>query len=76
MQGRPLKAGDQLPLGKAAKTAVTRLSVPQSWRPSWKESGSSWEVGVLPGPNAEPDYFTPEDIAAFYKEPYRVHYNS
>ena len=35
-----------------------------------------WEVGVLPGPNAEPDYFTPEDITDFYGSTYSVHYNS
>ena len=31
---------------------------------------------MLPGPNAEPDYFTPDDIATFYSSPYSVHYNS
>lgn len=35
-----------------------------------------WEVNALPGPNAEPDYFTPEDIATFYSSTYKVHYNS
>ena len=35
-----------------------------------------WEVGVLPGPNAEPDYFTQEDIRQFYSSTYSVHYNS
>lgn len=50
--------------------------MPASWRPSFALGGTAWEVGVLPGPNAEPDYFTPEDIATFYSEPYTVHYNS
>jgi len=35
-----------------------------------------WEVQALPGPNAEPDYFTPEDISTFYSSTYKVHYNS
>ena len=35
-----------------------------------------WEVGVLPGPNAAPDYFTTEDMDTFYSAPYTVHYNS
>ena len=34
------------------------------------------QVGVLPGPNAAPDYFTDEDIATFYSSSYSVHYNS
>lgn len=36
----------------------------------------AWEVEALPGPNAEPDYFTAEDIATFYSSTYKVHYNS
>ena len=35
-----------------------------------------WTIGVLPGPNAEPDYFTPADIDTFYSSAYSVHYNS
>ncbi len=35
-----------------------------------------WSIGVLPGPNAAPDYFTPEDITTLYSSPYSVHYNS
>ena len=33
-------------------------------------------MGVLPGPNAAPDYFTDEDIKTFYSSTYSVHYNS
>ena len=36
----------------------------------------AWEVEALPGPNADPDYFTSEDIATFYSSTYKVHYNS
>ena len=39
-------------------------------------AGAPWEVGVLPGPNAEPDYFTHADIDTFYSATYNVHYNS
>ena len=28
------------------------------------------------GPQAEPDYFTPEDIATLYSTAYKVHHNS
>ena len=75
-QGRPLRPGDLLPLGPVAEPAQPGLVAPDSWRPQLVERGQAWEVGVLPGPNAEPDYFTPEDIATFYSEPYQVHYNS
>lgn len=33
-------------------------------------------VGVLPGPHANPDYFTDDAIDVFYSSPYAVHYNS
>jgi urea carboxylase len=33
-------------------------------------------VGVLPGPHANPDYFTDDAIDVFYSSPYQVHYNS
>ena len=76
LQGRPLRPGDQLPLGDLSKATAAGLQVPMSWRPSFSQTGQPWEVGVLPGPNAEPDYFTPEDIATFYSAHYKVHYNS
>lgn len=33
-------------------------------------------VGVLPGPHANPDYFTDDAVDVFYSSPYEVHYNS
>jgi urea carboxylase len=33
-------------------------------------------VGVLPGPHANPDYFTDDSMGVFYTAPYQVHYNS
>jgi urea carboxylase len=33
-------------------------------------------VGVLPGPHANPDYFTDDAVDVFYSSPYQVHYNS
>lgn len=77
LQGRPLRQGDLIPLGAAtSKAAKPRLEVPHSWRATFAEKGKTWQVGVLPGPNADPDYFTPEDIATFYSSQYKVHYNS
>ena len=67
--------GDLLPLGPPSQ-ATAGLEVPPSWKPTFAEKGAAWEVGVLPGPNADPDYFTPEDISTFYSSPYHVHYNS
>ena len=40
------------------------------------DASGMWQVRVLPGPNAEPDYFTEEDMKTFYSATYSVHYNS
>lgn len=55
---------------------IKNVQVPESWRSTFSKKGEAWEVGVLPGPNADPDYFTAEDIKDFYSKPYTVHYNS
>ena len=47
--------------------------IPSSWYTGGEET---WDVRVLPGPNAEPDYFTPDDIKTFYSTTWKVHYNS
>lgn len=81
-QGRYLRPGDSLPIG-AAPTGLKPLALPQGWRE--KYAGAVHEVsreentvvvGVLPGPHANPDYFTNGSIDVFYSSPYQVHYNS
>jgi urea carboxylase len=37
---------------------------------------TSWEIGVLYGPHGAPDFFTTEDIDAFFSADWKVHYNS
>ena len=74
-QGRPLKPGDLLPLGKAA-AAKAGLAVPPTWRPAYPEAGAPWEISVLPGPNSSPDYFSEDDITTLHSATYTVHYNS
>ncbi len=44
------------------QTFVVGVSVPEAWRPSPPKAGTPWSVGVLPGPQAAPDYFTTEDV--------------
>ncbi len=76
LQGRPLKAGDLLPVGPAVPGVKPGNACPKAWLPAYPAEGAAWEIGVLPGPNAAPDYFTEEDIKTFYSAPYTVHYNS
>jgi urea carboxylase len=35
-----------------------------------------WNIAVTPGPHAAPDFFTEDDIRAFYDADWEVHYNS
>jgi len=37
---------------------------------------NNWEIGVLYGPHAAPDFFTPADIEEFFAASWEVHYNS
>jgi urea carboxylase len=69
--GRVLRAGDVLHIGPAQQQP--RLAEPGPLAPAY---GSHWEIGVLVGPHAAPDFFTPEDIEVFFATDWRVHYNS
>ena len=76
MQGRPLLAGDMLPVTGAPCDAKEGLKCPEGWVPQYPDGDAAWEVGVLPGPNAAPDYFTQDAIDTLYSATYTVHYNS
>jgi urea carboxylase len=70
--GRALQAGDVLHVGRAAPITAA-CDIPPGVRP---EIGGDWELGVLYGPHGAPDFFTPEDIEAFFGATWEVHYNS
>jgi len=69
--GRALMMGDVLHLKSAPAGAA--CAVPVELRPV---VGDSWELGVLYGPHGAPDFFTEDDIAAFFATTWEVHYNS
>jgi urea carboxylase len=77
-QGRALRAGDMLPLADAGAVGgcAVGAAVPPSWRPAFAGGAVTWEVGVLPGPQSAPDYFTAEDVETFYATTFKVHHNS
>eukprot|EP01025_Chloroclados_australasicus_P016511 TRINITY_DN1830_c0_g1_i6.p1 TRINITY_DN1830_c0_g1~~TRINITY_DN1830_c0_g1_i6.p1 ORF type:complete len:1188 (-),score=148.95 TRINITY_DN1830_c0_g1_i6:1676-5239(-) len=80
-QGRILRAGDSLEIGECT-WEVQPNKIPMEWFPKYANLGKTlegdhdWEVGVLPGPHADPDYMTSNDIVTFYSSTYKVHYNS
>jgi len=70
--GRALIVGDVLHLGDADEGLPPR-DIPAAIMPVISHD---WELGVLYGPHGAPDFFTEDDIAAFFAATWEVHYNS
>jgi urea carboxylase len=67
--GRSLRTGDVLHVGEDF------ASTPKAAREQ-PLLGNEWRIGVMSGPHGAPDYFTREDIDAFFASDWTVHYNS
>jgi len=72
VEGRALKAGDRLPLGTATGDGARRRFKAQA-RPQYARD---WEIEVVPGPQAAPDYLTDEDLDDFFAHNWLVDRNS
>jgi urea carboxylase len=76
LAGRPLAAGDWLPLARAvpaAELAACPPPLPPAARPAY---GRRWTLGVLEGPHTAPDFLTAAGMSAFYAATWRVHHHS
>ncbi|MBG6073357.1 urea carboxylase [Polaromonas sp. CG_9.7] len=71
--GRVLRAGDVLHPGQTAGLPVMEADTAAALTPVF---GAHWDIGVLVGPHAAPDFFTPEDMEMFFATDWQVHYNS
>ena len=71
-QGRILQVGDMLPVGEP-KRSQSHLSLTEDLIPKYS---NRWRIGCLPGPYADPDYLTPEDISMFHSVEWKVHHDS
>jgi urea carboxylase len=79
--GRALAPGDVLhvrgmhvgDMQAGAEPPTAPCAIPAQCLPA---IGNAWELGVLYGPHGAPDYFTAEDIDAFFAATWEVHYNS
>ena len=71
--GRALRAGDVVPL-RAERTAPNQPeALPPELLPDLTDR---WQIGVLPGPHAAPDYLTGTTSTLFYATEWQVHFNS
>ena len=71
--GRALRAGDVLHMGSASGLSRLDSSQVSQLRP---EYSTHWDIAVLIGPHAAPDFFTPDDLEMFFSTRWEVHYNS
>ncbi|MGA2303645.1 MAG: urea carboxylase [Acidimicrobiales bacterium] len=71
--GRVLRAGDVLHRVEAAAESPAPSADAVADLPVLAQE---WEIGVVPGPHAAPEFFTDGDIATFYDTAWEVHYNS
>lgn len=75
-QGRTLLSGDFLPIlsSKISLDEIEYLSVmPNDFIPKYS---TEWEIGVMIGPHASPDFFTQASLDNFLQAQWKVHYNS
>ena len=70
--GRALLPGDTLHLG-GNTPAHDPCAIPSGCIPL---IGNEWQLSVLYGPHAAPDFFTEQDITEFFAAAFQVHYNS
>jgi urea carboxylase len=76
--GRALRAGDVLrpapvPAEESASPDAARTTSRAAVPP---DLTGEWEIGVIEGPHAAPDFFTRADIDTFYDTAWEVHFNS
>jgi urea carboxylase len=80
--GRALRTGDVLRLSapdvmrrfmQSDEAEYECAPAPAALIPKY---GRGWLIAVTPGPHGAPDFFTEQDIRAFYDADWEVHYNS
>jgi len=71
--GQPLRPGDVLRPRPTDSCEIPRLPVSVDAVAEW---GQEWSLGVLAGPHADEEFFTPADLDTLYSTAWEVHFNS
>ena len=74
--GRGLAVGDLVPLARAVGPEELGSCRPPLAKPLRPVCTRAWQIGVLEGPHAAPEFFTRDDMATLYGHAYEVHHNS
>ncbi|TNV21216.1 urea carboxylase [Buttiauxella sp. B2] len=73
--GRSLRAGDVLHLA-APEHRPTAALTGQGYSQLYPQLSNNWQIHVVYGPHGAPEFFTEQDIQAFFAARWQVHYNS
>lgn len=71
--GRALERADVLQIDRSTNDHPRRRRVPESLRPAYP---GKWEIEVIRGPHADPDFLTAEDYEEFLESSWRCDLNS
>jgi len=71
LDGRPLAAGDLVPIGTDIAGAAAELAPGLA-----PVLSSTWHLGVLIGPHSGPEFLTPAGLDALWRAEWVVHFNS
>jgi urea carboxylase len=71
--GRTLRNGDVLPIAALPEPAPLAHEIAPDLVPDY---GTHWDIAVLYGPHAAPEFFTEDFIEVFFSTDWKVHYNS
>jgi biotin-dependent carboxylase-like uncharacterized protein len=75
--GRGLRKGDQVPLGTVTPAdSISRFAHRRLRKEFVPRYTTEWEIEVMRGPQADPDYLTPEDMDFFFSHAWKVDRNS
>ncbi|MBX6341231.1 MAG: biotin-dependent carboxyltransferase, partial [Thermomicrobiaceae bacterium] len=74
LEGRALRGGDTLPLGEplADLGQVIGRRLRADLIPTYPGYDEIWEVEAIRGPQADPDYMTPDDMAFFFSHRWKL----
>jgi len=72
-EGRPVRSGDLLGVGSVAADAPAPAPLPPGLAPVLSHD---WQLGVLVGPHAAPDFLTPTGLDGLLGATWEVHFNS